>query len=62
SSFISLKVYNILGQEVATLYTGFQKAGSYKVDFNASKLASGIYLYSLQADGFTKTMKMVLMK
>ncbi len=62
SSFVSLKVYNILGQEVATLYRGFQKAGSYKADFDASKLSSGVYLYNLQSNGFTLTKKMVLMK
>lgn len=62
SGFLSLKIYNILGQEISTLYAGFQKAGSYRVNFDASKLASGIYLYRLEANGFTKTMKMVLMK
>ena len=62
SGFTSLKVYNILGQEVATLYQGFQKAGSYKIDFNASNLASGIYLYRLQVGDFNLTKKMILMK
>ena len=62
SGFVTLKVYNILGQEIATLQAGFQKAGSYKIDFDGSELASGIYLYKLQANGFSKTMKMVLMK
>jgi len=62
SSFVSLKVYNILGQEVATLYQGFQKAGSYKADFDASRLSSGVYLYRLMSNGFTMTKKMILMK
>jgi len=62
SSFVSLKVYNILGQEVATLYQGYQKAGTYKVDFNASTLASGIYLYQMRAGSVTLTKKLVLMK
>lgn len=62
SGFVSLRVYNILGQVVETLQKGFQKAGSYKVDFNASKLASGVYLYRLQTNGYTKTKKMILMK
>ena len=60
--FISLKVYNILGEEVAKLYEGFQKAGSFHINFNASKLASGIYLYKLQSGNFTETKKMLLLK
>ena len=62
SSFISLKVYNILGQEVVTLQSGFQKAGSYKVDFDASKLSSGVYLYRLESNGSSLIKKMILMK
>ena len=62
SGYVSLKIYNILGQEVTTLYNGFQKAGSYKADFDASKLSSGVYLYKLQSIGFSKTMKMIFMK
>jgi hypothetical protein len=59
---ISLKVYNILGQLVATLYNGYQKPGSYAVNFSASKLASGIYFYRLESNSFNQTKKMVLMK
>lgn len=62
SSFVSLKVYNVLGQVVATLYQGYQKAGSYKFDFNAAGLSSGVYLYRLQANGYVQTKKMILMK
>ena|GEM_PF-3372040 len=62
NGFASLTVYNILGQKVAVLFYGFQNAGSYKADFDASKLASGIYLYRLQSNGFTQTKKMLLMK
>lgn len=62
NGFVSLKVYNMLGQEVANLYQGFQKAGSYKVNFDASKLASGMYLYKLQTNNFTETKKMLLLK
>lgn len=61
-TFVSLKVFNVLGQEVATLYNGFQKAGSYKVDFDASKLSSGVYLYRLQSNSYAETKKMILMK
>lgn len=60
--FVSMKIYNSLGQVVATLYQGFQKEGSYQTSFDASKLSSGIYLYQLQANGFTQTKKMILMK
>ncbi len=62
SSLVVLKVYNILGQVISTLKNGYQKAGSYTVDFNGTKLSSGVYLYRLQADGFVKTMKMELIK
>ena len=58
----TLKVYNMLGQEVASLLSGFKQAGSYFVEFNASKLASGVYLYRLQSGSFSSTKKMVLMK
>jgi hypothetical protein len=62
SGYVSLKVFNILGQEVATLFEGFQKNGSYNVDFDASRLTSGVYLYRIQSNGFTQTKKMILMK
>jgi hypothetical protein len=62
SGIVTLKVYNMLGQEVTTLVNQQQTAGSYKVDFNASNLASGIYLYKLQAGNYTLTKKMVLLK
>jgi len=62
SGLVTLKVYNILGQEVATLQSGFQKAGMYKVNFNSVQLASGVYLYRLDANGFSQVKKMILMK
>jgi len=62
SKFISLKIYNILGQEVAVLYEGIQKAGFYKTTFDASKLSSGIYIYCLRSDEFYESMKMLLIK
>ncbi|QQS38045.1 MAG: T9SS type A sorting domain-containing protein [Ignavibacteriales bacterium] len=61
-SFVSLKIYNILGQEVATLVNNFQNAGSYTINFDASKLASGIYLYKIQAGEFAQVKKMMLVK
>ena len=59
---VSLKVYNTLGQEVATLFSGVQNVGRYVVGFNASILASGVYLYRLQSENVTLTKKLVLMK
>lgn len=62
SSYISLKVYNLLGKEVAKLFEGYRKAGNYKVTFNAVGLASGVYLYRLKTDNFIETKKLVLLK
>jgi outer membrane protein assembly factor BamB len=62
SGNISLKVYNVLGQEVATIFQGFKKAGAYIADFNASRLSSGVYIYRLQADKFSVAKSMILMK
>ena len=60
--FVTLKVYNMLGQEVATLVNQQQKTGEYNVDFNASNLASGVYLYRIQAGNVSITKKMMLLK
>ncbi|MDP2302617.1 MAG: T9SS type A sorting domain-containing protein, partial [Ignavibacteria bacterium] len=57
-----LKVYDVLGNEVATLVNEEKPAGVYEVNFDASKLSSGIYLYKLQAGSFVETRKMILIK
>jgi len=62
NSNVSLKVYNLLGQEVTTLFEGFQHTGNYIVTFDGGKLSSGIYLYRLRAGNFTETKKLILMK
>ncbi len=62
ASQVSLKVYNMLGQQVAELVNGRFGAGSQVVQFDASNLASGMYIYRLQAGGFTQTRKMLLLK
>jgi hypothetical protein len=59
---VTLKVYNMLGQEVATLVNGFQTVNTYNVTFNASSLSSGIYLYELRTGSNVVTKKMILMK
>jgi len=59
---VHLKVYDVLGNEVATLVSEEKPAGNYEAEFNAALLASGIYYYRLQADKFTKTVKMILLK
>jgi hypothetical protein len=59
---VKLTVYNVLGQEVATLVNGYKNAGSYAAQFNASKVSSGVYFYTLTAGSFTDVKKMVLLK
>ena len=61
-SKVVLKVYNILGSEVATLVSGQQTAGIHSTTFNASQLASGVYFYQLKAGDFVSTKKLILMK
>lgn len=62
STFITLKVYDVLGNEIATLVNEEKTAGFYQVSFNASSLSSGVYFYTIRADNFTSTKKMLLMK
>jgi len=62
SEFVTIKVYDLLGNEVATLIDEYRPAGSYEVDFNAADLPSGVYLYRIQAGDFTEAKKMILLK
>ncbi len=62
SENVSLKIYDILGNEVATLVNSHQPAGIYEVTFTADKLSSGIYIYQLQAGKFVETRKLMLLK
>jgi len=62
SAVVSLKVVNLVGQEVATLVEGFQPAGDYELSFDASTLPSGVYLYRLTVAGKTLNRKMLLLK
>ena len=61
-SLVTLKFYDVLGNEVATLVNEEKPAGSYEVEFDGRKLSSGIYFYRLQAGSFAETKKMVLLK
>ncbi|MCL5266675.1 MAG: T9SS type A sorting domain-containing protein [Bacteroidetes bacterium] len=62
AQMVTLNVYDVLGQEVATLVNARQNAGYYEVNFNADRLASGIYFYVLRTDKFTSAHKMLLLK
>ncbi len=62
SSFVNLKVYDVLGREVATLVNEEKHPGSYGIVFDGSNLPSGIYLYKLNAGNFTSTKKLILLK
>ena len=59
---VTLKIYDILGEEITTLVNKKQTPGNYDVKFNAGNLSSGIYFYRLKAGNFSKTNKMILLK
>ena len=62
NSFVTLKVFDLLGRKVATLVNGHLAAGTYQTSFDASHLSSGVYLYELRAGDFVQTRKMALIK
>ena len=62
TSYINLKVYDVLGKEILSLVDEIKSAGSYEVEFNATRLSSGIYFYRLQAGSFVQTKKMLMIK
>lgn len=59
---ITIKIYDLLGQEITTLVNEIKDRGNYKVEFNGSKLASGIYIYSLITENHILSKKMLLIK
>ena len=61
-SEVKLRVFDVLGREVATLINARQSAGRYRVEFNASRLSSGVYFYRLETQNFSQTRKMFLVK
>jgi hypothetical protein len=60
--FVKLTVFDVLGREVAVPVNKFQRSGKYGVNFNAEGLSSGMYFYKIEANGFTDTKKMILIK
>ncbi len=59
---VSLSVFNLVGQEVSVLVNEKQAAGNYEVEFDASDLTTGVYLYKLQINGFTSVKRMTVIK
>jgi hypothetical protein len=62
NSYVTLTIYNDLGQKVETLVDEEQNPGGHSISFDASKLSSGIYFYRLQAGTYTQSKKLVLLK
>jgi len=62
NSFVNLRVYDLLGREIAEIVNIEQEAGVYSISFNASQLSSGIYLYTLKAGSFIETKKMTVLR
>jgi len=62
TEYVMLKIYNLLGQEVASLVSEKLKAGSYNYSWNAGSLASGVYIYKIQAGAFQEVKKMILLR
>ena len=60
--FVSIKVYNVLGNEIETLVNKEKPAGVYEVEWNATGLPSGVYFYQLKSDAFVETKKMILLR
>jgi hypothetical protein len=62
SDIVNIKVFDILGREVAVLLNEYKPAGTYNIEFNANKFTSGVYFYQLNAGSYLETKKMMLMK
>jgi hypothetical protein len=59
---VTLKIYDVIGNEIAVLINEVKDAGTYNVEFNADRFSSGVYYYTLKAGSFTSTKKMILLK
>jgi hypothetical protein len=62
SSFVNIKVYNVLGKEIVTLINEERPAGNHEVEFSGTDLPSGVYFYKLQTGSFIQTKKMILLR
>ena len=62
SSFVTLNIYDVLGNEIETLINEEKQTSTYEITWNAENLPSGVYFYQLKAGDFVETKKMVLMK
>ncbi len=62
NEFVNLKIMDVLGRDIKTIFSGFRSAGTYNLKFDASNFGSGTYFYQLQAGTFVKTKKLILMK
>jgi hypothetical protein len=62
TSSVKIRVYNLVGEEIATLVDEEKTCGKYQIEFNASNLPSGVYFYKMQAEDFTVTKKFILLK
>lgn len=60
--FVKLIIYDVLGREIAVLVNEKKETGSYSVEFNAFQLPSGVYIYTLQVNGYTASKKLLLLK
>ncbi len=61
-SFVTLKVYDVLGNEIKTLVNEEKTAGNYEIDFGGKELPSGVYFYKLNSNNFSMTKKMILIR
>jgi hypothetical protein len=59
---VTLEVFNVLGQTVATLVNGIENAGVHEVKFDGTNIASGVYFYRIQAGSFVQTKKLLLLR
>ena len=62
NEFVTLKVYDMIGNEVKTLVEGIHSAGKYNIEFDGSNLSSGVYFYTLKTENYAETKKMILLK
>jgi len=62
SGLVTIKVYNVIGKEIATLVNEYQQSGNYSKEFSANRLTSGVYFYTIKSGSFSATKKMILMK